>query len=243
MVLSGNEEGGYFTDREEQFGRQAVDERGIGWKFANQGMSFPLRSYRINIQVCVGINLLERAVQESSIIAQDSRYGDAMFARMNYINAIAYLLRGLPSDLTTDERLNIRSALPDGVCDNSGGRPSCDAPPVEPSLLHRTLATTIIQLFLILQLVLPYFKYLLTSAYQYDREHKISERVLAQGIETGRRGVDVAGGILAMGDGKVGKYAAWVVEGVMGGIYEGLGEGMAIVGARKDVGLEIDMSG
>ena len=97
------------------------------------------------------------------------------------------------------------------------------------------------------QFVLPYIKYLLSAAYQYDREHKISEKVLSQGIETvdtlGKAGLSWTGAIYGMGDGKVGqvitKTAAWFVEGVTGGIHEGVGEGMVIMGApRRSSGPE-----
>ena len=41
--------------------------------------------------------------------------------------------------------------------------------------------------------------------------------------------------IYGMGDGKVGQMithtAAWFVEGITGGIHEGVGEGMVIIGA------------
>ena len=43
--------------------------------------------------------------------------------------------------------------------------------------------------------------------------------------------------VLNIGDGKVGQImahaAGWFVEGVTGGIHEGLGEGMVIIGATR----------
>lgn len=80
-------------------------------------------------------------------------------------------------------------------------------------------------------------KYLLSAAYQYEREHKISEKVVSQGIETVDMVGKGAGALCGLGDGKVGKVVGecmgWLVEGVMGGIHEGVGEGMAIMGARR----------
>lgn len=70
---------------------------------------------------------------------------------------------------------------------------------------------------------------------------------MAQSIETidslGKTGLSLTGAIYGVGDGKVGQFicetTAWVVEGVMGGIHEGVGEGMVIVGAvpRRDQGV------
>jgi hypothetical protein len=158
--------------------------------------------------------------------------------------------------MTTEEQLSIRGALPPGVVEplrldiNSGYKHMNASSTIDqPSLLHRTLASTIIQLFILFQFILPYLKYLLSAAYQYDREHKISEKVLSQGIETidslGKRGLNFTTALYGMGDGKVGQMitrtAAWFVEGVTGGIHEGVGEGMVIMGAarpRRSQGVE-----
>lgn len=63
--------------------------------------------------------------------------------------------------------------------------------------------------------------------------------MLSRGIETvdtlGKTGLSLTGAIYGMGDGKVGQMitetAAWLVEGVTGGIHEGVGEGLVIMGA------------
>ena len=195
-----------------------------------------------------GLNLLSLAVEESSTISQDARFGNAGFARQLYVHALTYLLRALPSDLTTEEQLSVRSSLPPGVVEPlhfqiNGGYPSRISPKGgnSPSLLHRILASSIVQLFILFQFILPYLKYLLSAAYQYDRTHKISERVLSQSIETvdtiGKRGLSFTGAIYGLNDGKFGQAiteaAAWFVESVTGGIHEGVGEGMAMMGARK----------
>jgi hypothetical protein len=142
--------------------------------------------------------------------------------------------------------MSVRGSLPEGIVEplHIGVNPtyrssSFPAEQQEPSLLHKTLASTIIQLFIFIQFILPYLKYLLSTAYAYDREHKISEKVLASGIETvdnlGKTGLSLTGTIYGMGSGKVGQVitetAAWFVEGVTGGIHEGVGEGMVILGA------------
>jgi len=192
-----------------------------------------------------GLNLLSLAVSESSTISQDPRLGNASFARQLYIHAMTYLLRALPSDLTTEEQLSVRSALPMGVVDplhlqiDSAYSPKATSD--QPSLLHRMLASTIVQLFIFFQYILPYLKYLLSAAYQYEREHKISEKFIAQSIETvdqvGKKGLSASEAVFAMGDGKVGQLVvgvtSWFVEGITGGIHDGVGEGMALLGVRR----------
>lgn len=201
----------------------------------------------------IGLGLLSLAVQESSNIAPEHGCGNAGLARQLYIHALTYLLRALPADLTTEERVSVRGALPSGVVEplrveiHPDYNQSAQLPGTcQPSILHRTLSSTIIQLFVFLQFILPYLKYLLQSAYQYERQHRISEKVLSQGIETvdviGKQGLSLTGTICEMGDGKVGQLiteaATWVVEGVTGGIHEGVGEGMAIMGAKRSHAVE-----
>lgn len=199
-----------------------------------------------NVNNCLGLSLLSLAVEESSTISRDPAFGNPSFARQVYIHSLTYLLRALPTDLTTEEQISVRGALPEGIVEPLRfglHTPYTSNPDAtgqeEPSLLHRILASTIVQLFIFVQFILPYLKYLLSTAYAYDREHKISEKVLAQGIDTvdslGKTGLSLTGAIYGMGDGKVGQMinemAAWFVEGVMGGIHEGVGEGMVMIGA------------
>jgi hypothetical protein len=236
-------------------GRQTMEltesKSGIVWKFANQGKDAPpFSTYHFLMDLLsTGLNLLSLAVEESSTISQDSRFGNPSFARQLYLHALTYLLRALPSDLTTEEQLSVRSALPAGVVEplrlevSSGynSRNLSGDSDGQPSLLHRLLSSTIIQMFILFQFILPYLKYLLSAAYQYEREHKISEKVLSQSIETvdtlGKRSLSITGAIYRMGDGKVGHIitdaASWFVEGITGGIHEGVGEGMVIIGARR----------
>lgn len=157
--------------------------------------------------------------------------------------------------MSTEEQLSIRGALPPGVVEplrldvNSGYAITPSTSSGQPSLLHRTLASMIIQFFILVQFILPYLKYVLRAAYQYDREHKISEKLFSQGIETvdslGKTGMDFTASLYRMGDGRVGQIitqtAAWFVEGVTGGIHEGVGEGLVILGAappRRSHGVD-----
>ncbi|EDO00176.1 hypothetical protein SS1G_03036 [Sclerotinia sclerotiorum 1980 UF-70] len=187
-------------------------------------------------------------MKESSAISQNTRFSNTSLARQLYIHALTYLLRALPSDLSTEESMSLQTSIPQEVVESiqeeSSIRESSqtsDAGNAPPSLLQRSVAATIIQLFILLQFILPYVKYLLTSAYQYDRTYKISEKVLSRGIVTvdtiGKSGLAVTGAIYGMGDGKVGQAltdaAAWVVEGVTGGVHEGVSGGLVMLGAKN----------
>ncbi|KAK8159792.1 hypothetical protein IWX90DRAFT_310712 [Phyllosticta citrichinensis] len=215
-------------------------QSGINWKYAKQGLS-----------------LLTTALQEYSTLGTPDHSAPS-FSRQLYLHALTYLLKGLPSDLSADEKLSIETALPpdtvkvvhvdaaSGQLVRSDGHHAAmhsRTQPPEPSWLHRLLASSIIQLFLFLHLLLPYIKLFLSQAYQYEREHRISERLFASSIQTvdelGRRSIRVTNAICQMNDGKVGQaindLTLWSLRAVTGGIHEGVSEGFLIIGAREDV--------
>lgn len=53
----------------------------------------------------------------------------------------------------------------------------------------------------------------------------------------GKRGLLVSEAVLGMSDGRVGRMVAdvtsWLIDGITGGIHEGLGQGMVIIGAMR----------
>ena len=211
-----------------------------------------------------GLNLLGLAVEESRSVATKAGPEDATLARQLYIHALTYLLRGLPSDLTAEEQLGVRASLPQGVVEplrlevnngqlvggQHGGADGCGT--LSPSsttahtrsFLQRTLASLIVQMFLFVQFILPYVQTFLSNAYTYERTHHVSAKLLAASIDTvdsiGKRSLEVGGAVSKLGDGRVGQalngVAAWCVEGVAGGICDGVGEGMMRLGAAATTG-------
>ena len=188
-----------------------------------------------------GLALLATAVTEAQCAGQ----GNQAFARQLYVHALAYLLRGLPADLTEAEAASLQPAIPPCLRAKHGPTGHQEPPDTEtqrgsPSLLHRLLASGIVQLFLIFSFVVPHVKFFLHSAYKYDRTHHISERLLTASLDTmgqmGRKGFGVALTLVNSGNGRVGSILtgafAWWIEGVSGGIHDGVGEIMALVNVR-----------
>lgn len=221
---------------------------GIGWKFANQGSTATIFCLTKDTdQYLIGYNLLALSFEESSVVSQNTRFSNTSLARQLYVHALTYLLRALPSDLSTEEKMSLQSAIPTEIVDSlqeesHTSENSQDSNTGEPpSLLQRSIAAIIIQLFILFQFILPYLKHILSSAYQYDRTHKISEKVLSKGIVTvdtiGKSSLAVTGAVYGMSDGKVGQAltdaAAWVIEGVTGGVHEGVSEGLIMLGAKN----------
>lgn len=207
------------------------NQSGIDWKFANQG-----------------IHLLRISGEESATVAQNLTYGNPKLERQLYLDGLTYLLRGLPPDLTSDEKHRVQSSFTsfldagrNRVCSSEEARNAS-----QPSILHKILASTIVQLFILSHFLLPYVKTCLRSAYEYERTHHISQKVLASSIDLadmfGKQSLAITTALYGMGNGKVGEILTelcrWVVEGVTGGIHDGIGEGLSIVSATKPATVE-----
>lgn len=221
------------------------DKSGIGWKYAGQGT--PCAYYSLPVDANArrtGLNLLSLSTEESSNISRGAVYGNASFARQLYIHALTYLLRGLPPDMTTDEQLSIRSALPCNIVSTlheeavgqltppstSDGKFSTlhhHRHPPPPSLLHRALASAIIQLILLISFLLPYIRLVLQRIYDYERRNHIAERVLAGSIDTvdglSRRGWGVSAAVWGAG---LSDFFGWVLEELGSGVRDGVGQGL-----------------
>lgn len=106
------------------------------------------------------------------------------------------------------------------------------------SYLHKILALTIVHLFILLRFIIPYAKVLLRQLYEYERTHHITERIVTITLEVadglGKGSVNIGAAVCKFKEGRVGvalaNFAAWWMEGVAGGIYEGVGEGMVHLG-------------
>lgn len=146
---------------------------------------------------------------------------------------MAYLIQGLPSDLTEQEKLSLKQAIPESLKDSSP--PAVTRPRKRnPSLLHRSLASTIIAACLLIRLALPYIKLFIALAYSYDRAHRIRERAFAFSVTAadslGKRSVALAS--TAMTNGIVLGAVTYWVDGISGGLNEGLGEGLKVIEAQ-----------
>ena len=199
--------------------------------------------------------MLLRSFQECSGVPGAIDNTSRFFSRQLYIHALTYLLRGLPQDLTSEEQMSICSALPSAVVKSdqvttstwatekqkSGERQETNIYSVQPSVLHRILASCIIQTFLLIHLILPYLRLMAYSAYQFERKNRVSERLFSSTINTideiGKRSLNYTDAVCKLNDGRVGEalteFAGWWIREIAGGVHEGLVEGMVILGAPK----------
>lgn len=206
---------------------------GVNWRYAEPGLA-----------------LLSLSSQEASVICRSPH-----LVRRQYIDGAACVLRGLPSNLTTEEEFCLREALPQSMSSpypederavlrlrprgNDSQRTPTSA--AHQSTLHRCVAAVTLYIFLAISFLTPYIQLLIRQAYHFDRRHKISDRVLAQSViaadAVGRQTIMIAQHVCRLNEGKVGEamkgVGVYCVQGFSGGVYDGLGEGMQALGLRN----------
>jgi hypothetical protein len=187
-----------------------------------------------------GFELISRSANEAASPSQD-----ADLTRRLYIDGVAYFLRGLPTDLTAEERIRLGVALP----------PQPDSSSIPHSLLAIAPATsgeltaegaTVVRFFslrplvakltvyivLCLKLVFYYLGTVMRKLYRYDRRHHISDRAIVQCalfLDYGWRLTTSTGSrVCNMNDGQVGQFLGELLrcfaDEVSNGLHDGLGE-------------------
>ena len=187
--------------------------------------------------------MLEAVVSEGQ--CTDSR--SQAVSRQQFIHSLAYLLHGVPDDLSEHEKETLLGALPEQL-----QRPHPEYSQVKdyqvprrPSLVHRFLASGIVQIFLFFHVFLPYLKYLVRLAYQFERTNHISERVLEMSIAAinsiGKKGSSAIGTFVRSDYGRIAQLVAaisiWWIKEVSNGIQDGVEGCVDIVDESKGSGF------
>lgn len=200
----------------------------------------------------LGLSLLNLAAQEDSI--RPRRRRSRSLSRQLYVHGLTYLLRGLPTNMSPEEKISVWAAVPRDVLDlsqvHSTSKEAVRAAEQRlaeqngeepPSFLHRALATFIVQLFILFQFLVPYINIFVAAAYKYERQHRISERVFASSVNTMdgmvKSMVRLGNSLCQMNDGKVGQalndLICWWIRGITGGVHCGVQEGLVVLGIER----------
>ena len=189
-----------------------------------------------------GLELLNDAMRSPSRHTPD----DEDHNRRLYIDGISYVLRGLPADLTREEALTIRTAVPASVIPAPQEELTIIQQPTQqphqptspPTLLHRAVSTTTFYTLLALTLLIPHIQTLFATLCALDARHNFSARFLAQTSFLLRMLAAQAVAVLAMAGGAndgalrhaCRDFGVWVLRDVCGGMDEGVGR--AVVNLR-----------
>ncbi|KAE8148276.1 hypothetical protein BDV25DRAFT_20263 [Aspergillus avenaceus] len=185
-------------------------------------------------RVVPAINLLRNVLYEAQQPECDGRLVRSMF-----INGLEYLLDALPVNLTYEETSRIQQRLPNQIRTTAGiaPQPLEASIPIRRSHLHKLLVRIIVQFFLIVHFLLPYFKIILHQLQEYERANQVTERVVSATLgladSVGKRAVKLGSTFHTVRDGNMGiaasSFILWWFDSIVGGILEGFGEGMAIL--------------
>jgi hypothetical protein len=195
------------------------------------------------------LSLSTQAYAESHALTCAPEETSIHFARQLYIHGLTYLLRGLPVDLTSEETLSLQAATPQSLgptgtnTSSHNGLPSMQEPITvpgasqEPSLLHRITAILVLQTFVLIRSLLPYIADLVGRVYRLEREHKVAQRLVDNGMMTAsflrRTSLQLSRTICQMNDSKAGKalndLTLWWIGGLTGGLQQGMQEGFVMM--------------
>ncbi|KAK1720923.1 hypothetical protein BDP67DRAFT_391294 [Colletotrichum lupini] len=198
----------------------------VDWRFAQQGLA-----------------LIAVAQDE---LRHPSRRPAVDFERKAFLDGVEYILKALPSDLNEHELHRLRTSTPSNFIPppSPGGRaysPSRGANNGR-SILHRGVQIAVVNIFILIHLALPYIILMLRLAARTEREYRISENLVGAGMglanAIGSKGMRITGALYNVGDGRLGQAlteaVAWTVEGLTGGLSDGVGEGLSIVAPKRE---------
>lgn len=160
------------------------------------------------------------------------------------VDANKWLLRSLPDHLEPGELEEIEEVLPmglhnpDRISRRQARVQSSASQPDKRSWLRRAIAFSILQTSLLVALIIPYLACLINTCYRLERRNHITERFLTGGIDitnvVGESGMEVKDAMVRLGRGRLANAVVhtggWIFESVIGGVSDGAGEGVAIVG-------------
>lgn len=162
------------------------------------------------------------------------------------MDGVTYLLKGLPRDLDACEMKQIQSALPPDLRSQETLQDHPESDRImsitsQRSFLHRGVQMAVVNFIFFVHLLIPYFMFLLKQVAQVERRYKVSETLVSHGKEVmnvlGKQSISLTEAISHMNDGKVGQsildVVSWTIAGVTQGIYDGVGEGLMVVGATE----------
>ena len=162
--------------------------------------------------------------------AQAEQRGDATALRSMHIDALRYMHMALPPDLTPLEIQTLRASMPRQLLSQSATTGEAANDMRQPNLLRQSIAQAVCWLVAGLLLILPIIMALLHRLLQFERQHQVTERVLANGVQMtstlGERGVELHQAMVRFKGGRVGgvcvDMGSWFIEGIVGGVTDGL---------------------
>lgn len=161
-----------------------------------------------------------------------------------YVDGVSYMLQSLPAELDEPELMVLRRSLPPpllagGSCQvvlGASGQPA-HPPSTGRSILRRAVQALVIQVILVAQVLLPYLMSLARLAMETERKYKVTEKFIISTIGLadfcGRQSINITEAIRRMGGPRSQQaLVGWMLEDISSGVSDGIGEGLARLGAK-----------
>lgn len=160
---------------------------------------------------------------------QAEQGGDVNALRSMHIDALRYMHMALPENLTALEVESLRASMSPRILYQSSLMPQIDRKS-SPSLLRQGVARIVCWIVAGILLVLPVIMAFLNRALQFERQHQLTEKVLANGLDLtsalGERSLELQKALSRFKDGRLGgacvDAGSWLIEGVVGGVNDGI---------------------
>ena len=160
---------------------------------------------------------------------QAEQGGDVNALRSMHIDALRYMHMALPENLTALEVDSLRASMSPRILYQSPLLPQIDRKS-NPSLLRQGVARIVCWLVAGILLILPVIMAFLNRALQFERQHQLTEKVLANGLDLtsalGERSLELQKALSRFKDGRLGSACvdagSWLIEGIVGGVNDGI---------------------
>ncbi|KIX03181.1 uncharacterized protein Z518_06733 [Rhinocladiella mackenziei CBS 650.93] len=160
---------------------------------------------------------------------QAEQGGEPTALRSMHIDALRYMHMALPSDLTPLEIESLRASMSPQLIFRSAEITDVQARR-SPNILRQGVAQAICWLFAGFLFVLPFIMTFLNRILQFERQHQVTERVIANGLDLtttlGERSLLWQKALIRVKNGRVGgaciDAGSWFLEGIIGGVNDGI---------------------
>ncbi|KAI9892733.1 MAG: hypothetical protein M1814_001153 [Vezdaea aestivalis] len=189
-----------------------------------------------------GFDLLAKSAEELAPFSP-KKSTNLAFARQLHLDGVGYILKSLPADLKPEEQLILQSSLPSSIlADEREIQRTLPASGESPPYFQKCIKGFIIQLFLVFQYLLPYLQHFIQISLEYERSHKISERLFRASMAglnyAITRVFEIRERVSTMSDGRAEEVVidsvGWCFVNILGGLYNGCREGMVNLKEDRD---------
>ena len=169
--------------------------------------------------------------------AQVDQGRDSFALRSMHIDALRYMHIALPTDLTPVEIQSLQASMSTQLNTQAVG--ALQNVPRQPNMLRHTVAQVMCWIITGLLVILPILMTLLNRLLQFERQHQLTERVIANSLvltsTLGNRGAELHSALVRFKGGRTGGACAevgmWLIEGLIGGVNDGID---AVVQSRRN---------